>query len=64
MSMSLLATWWSMTKIHHELAGEPIPEDAVVLNFMGSGASCHLTKKQLDEAIEEVFHIFEIKKSK
>ena len=53
MSMSLLRTWWAMVKADSELAGEPIADDTIVLHFMGSGASCHLTKKQLDDALEE-----------
>jgi len=54
MSQSLLRTWWGMINIDNELAGNPpIADDAVILHFSGSGASCFLTKKDLDNAIEE-----------
>lgn len=52
MSMSLLQTWWSMVKADYDLSeGKPIPDDAIILNFSGAGASCHLTKKQMDDAL-------------
>lgn len=52
MSMSLLRTWWVMVKTDAELSGNAISEEAIVLNFSGSGASCFLTKKDLDNALE------------
>lgn len=53
MSMSLLKMWWTMVNIDAELSDEPIKDDAVILNFVGSGASCFLTKRQLDCAMSE-----------
>lgn len=53
MSMSLLSTWWAMVKSDCELAGEPIEDDAIVLSFSGGGSSCHLTCKQMDDAVAE-----------
>lgn len=37
------ALWWRMTEAQAELADEPIPNSAVVLHFMGSGASHQVT---------------------
>lgn len=57
MSLQLLQTWWEMVKADEELAGSPFKDDDVILNFSGSGASCHLTKKQLDDALSEAYNI-------
>lgn len=53
MSMSLLSTWWLMVNSQANIDGTPIPDDQIVLNFMSGGASCFLTKKDLDNAIAE-----------
>jgi hypothetical protein len=42
-----VALWWAMVEAQSELAGKPIPDDAPVLHFMGSGASTIVTAGEL-----------------
>ena len=51
-NLSVLQCWWAMLNVQEEWMGTPIPEDTIILNFMGSGASCHVTAKQLNAALE------------
>ena len=53
MSMQLLRMWWSMVSADADLNGNILRDGDVVLSFSGSGASCCLTKKQLDDALAE-----------
>lgn len=48
-AVSLFTCWWSMVQAHQELAGDPVDPEAVVLHFMGSGASCMVHAKDLTE---------------
>lgn len=48
---SAFTTWWAMFEAECELAGAPIPDHAVVIQFMGSGASSHVTAGQLREIV-------------
>jgi hypothetical protein len=41
----------TMTMAQEELAGEPIPDNEVVLHFMGSGASDQVTAGMIREAM-------------
>ena len=51
-ALSPLACWWAMVEAHAELSEHgPIPPDAVVLHFMGSGASTQLTAQQMRAAL-------------
>jgi antitoxin HicB len=36
---SPISLWWAMFAAQEELAGAPIPDEATILHFMGSGAS-------------------------
>lgn len=44
---SLFATWWAMTEADHELMEERLPDDTLVVQFMGSGASCQVFAKDI-----------------
>lgn len=46
---SLFTCWWSMVEAEHELADKPIDPEAVVLHYMGCGASCMVHAKDLRE---------------
>lgn len=48
--LSSLRLWWVIVAGESELAGEPIPDDAVVLHFMGYGASHQVTAADLRQA--------------
>lgn len=51
-ALSPLACWWAMVEAQAELSEDgPIPPDAVVLHFMGSGASTQLTAQQMRAAL-------------
>ena len=51
-ALSPLACWWAMVEAQAELSEDgPIPPDAVVLHFMGSGASTQLTAQQMRDAL-------------
>ena len=51
-ALSPLACWWAMVEAQSELSEDgPIPPDAVVLHFMGSGASTQLTAQQMRAAL-------------
>lgn len=48
-----LGMWWAMIEAERELAGDPkIPDDAVVLPFMGSGASHNVTAGDIRNALD------------
>lgn len=49
---SLLSCWWAMVQAQEEIAERPIPRDAVILHFMGSGASCMVFARDLDAVCE------------
>lgn len=52
-SMSLFATWWSMVEAGRELDGDPrIPDDAIILNYSGNGASCFVTAGDIREIVK------------
>jgi hypothetical protein len=40
---STFAMWWTMIEAEHELSEESIKDDQIILNYMGCGASCHVT---------------------
>jgi len=47
-----ICLWWVMIEAERELNGEDrIPDDAVILHFMGSGASHQVTAAQIRAAI-------------
>jgi len=46
-SASSLMCWWAMVQAQEEMLDEPIPDDAVILSFMGSGASTMVLAKDL-----------------
>lgn len=46
---SLFGCWWAMVQAERELAETPIDPEAVVLHFMGCGASCMVHAKDLTE---------------
>lgn len=52
---SPFATWWAMVEAENELAGEIIKDDAVVLSFMGSGASMNVTAGQIRKMLDAIF---------
>jgi hypothetical protein len=47
------ALWWAMVNAEAELAGEPIADSTVILNFMGSGASHTVTAKEIRELLAD-----------
>jgi antitoxin HicB len=47
-----VATWWIMVEAQEELAEKPIPDHAVILHFMGSGASTMVTARQLRDMVQ------------
>ena len=46
-SANLFTFWWSLVEADAQLLDEPIKDDAVILHFMGSGASCIVTAKDI-----------------
>lgn len=48
---SLFSIWWAMVEAQQQLAGEPIGDNAVILYFMGSGASTTVTAKHLRDLV-------------
>ena len=51
-AQSLFGTWWAMIEAQRECCDEPpIPDEAVVLHFMGSGASCQVYAKNIRDII-------------
>jgi hypothetical protein len=42
----------TMTLAEHECIDEPLPRDAVILSFMGSGASDHVTVGEYEDAMK------------
>ena len=45
---SLFCTWWSMVNAEAELCSTPIDPEAIVLHYMGCGASCMVHAKDLN----------------
>lgn len=51
-AQSLFSCWWAMIEAEQECCNEPkIPDDAVILQFMGSGASCQVYAKNIRDLI-------------
>jgi len=51
-ALSPIACWWAMVEAQAKLSEDgPIPQDAVILHFMGSGASMQVTAQQLRDAL-------------
>lgn len=48
--MASLRLWWIMASGEQELAGEPFPDNAPILGFMGSGASHCVSAAELRQA--------------
>ena len=42
-SNSTFGLWWAMLEAEHELAEQPISDDATILHYMGCGASCQVS---------------------
>ena len=40
---STFSLWWSMVEAEHDLAGEPIKDNEIILHYMGCGAICQVT---------------------
>lgn len=52
-AISPVAMWWLMVQADSTLCGEePIADDAVILHFMGSGASTRVTAGQLRALVD------------
>ena len=49
--LSSLSVWWAMHEAQWELCGDVVPDDAVILAFMGSGASTQVTAGDLRAAL-------------
>lgn len=50
-SADLFTCWWGMVNAHLECAGQrPIHPDDLILHFSGSGASCMVFAKDIEEA--------------
>lgn len=49
--MAALRTWWAMHEAQWELCEETPADDAVILHFMGSGASTMVTAGQIRAAL-------------
>lgn len=52
---SAFSVWWAMIQAHEELAEQPIPDNATILHFMGSGASTMVTAKQLRDMMTAIY---------
>lgn len=53
MSIRTLPVWWAMVKADREINGEPpLKPDQVVLNFMGSGASCMVSVQDIEDVCD------------
>lgn len=54
---STFKTWWAMIEAEYEIMQEKFNDSAIALNYMGCGASCHVTageiRKMLGEAEDE-----------
>lgn len=47
-SLSLFSCWWAMIEAEREICGDSkIDDDAVILHFSGSGASCQVYAKDI-----------------
>jgi hypothetical protein len=50
MSIRTLPVWWAMIKAEREICGDPpLEPDQIVLSYMGCGASCNVSVKDLDD---------------
>lgn len=65
-SLSPLTAWWAFTQAQYQLEndGKTIPEDAVILSFMGSGASTNVTAKQMSKALSGLSKDFPVDKER
>lgn len=51
-AQGLFSCWWAMVEAQIEIEEKPpIPDDAVVLHFMESGASCQVYAKNIRDII-------------
>ncbi len=51
--LSVLRTWFHFVLADAELAGEPLKDDDILLNYSGNGASCFVTVGNMKRAVEE-----------
>lgn len=47
------SAWWAMIQAEAELIDKSIPDDAVVLHYMGCGASHQVTAKDIRDMLAE-----------
>lgn len=62
-SADLFTCWWAMHLAQAECINEPIDPNALVLRFMGSGASCMVFAKDLDAACDIINAFGELPKA-
>lgn len=53
---SVFRTWWAMHEAEWELSDTPVADDAIVLAYMGCGASCHVTAGAIRKMLSAPSH--------